>query len=163
MQNYRNYPVKISLLFRDADESNPSNLYYPRGGMKSIVYSKQTRTLILLHKVVPDSNGREIERLVIETTVKESGKNKGGNVQVYPSPPIENIITKATESTKLPLEAINENDDHIGEELDNQDRINVSDSNIEPSGGDNAADFGSFGIKECGACTYHNEATNTIC
>ena len=130
-------PVKVSLNFRECDEENPCNIFYPKGGMKALVYSKQTRSMILLHKIVPDGNSGEIHKLMIESVVKENGKGKGGNVQIYPSPPTENTMVKVQDQTKLPLESINENEDHIGEELDNTDRINVSDSNINPDG-----DFG---------------------
>ena len=62
--------------------------------MKALVYSKQTRSMILLHKIVPDKNLGEIQKLFIQSTVKESGKGKKGNVQIYPSPSVENTMVK---------------------------------------------------------------------
>ena len=62
--------------------------------MKALVYSKQTRSMILLHKIVPDKNLGEIQKLFIQSTVKESGKGNKGNVQIYPSPSVENTMVK---------------------------------------------------------------------
>ena len=87
-------PVKVSLNFREVDEQIPCNIFYPKGGMKALVYSKQTRSMILLHKIVPDNNPGEIFKLFIQSSVKESGKGKGGNVQIYPSPPVEHTMVK---------------------------------------------------------------------
>ena len=61
-------------------------MFYPKGGIKGIVDGKQTKTLIVLHKIVPvNENSNEIDNLNIEfywkeKTVSENHSQKNNNL-----------------------------------------------------------------------------------
>ena len=55
MRNLREVPVKINLKIKEKMRQ-PINLMWPRGGIKSIIYPNQTKTILLLPKIRPIEN-----------------------------------------------------------------------------------------------------------
>jgi hypothetical protein len=89
VHNLRDYPVKATLRFTENDHQTV-NLQWPRSGNKCIVYPKQTKTLILIPKVIPQETPEgdilEIDKLTIEFLWKEKIRDYSNNrSQVHPS------------------------------------------------------------------------------
>ena len=85
--NYREQTIECSLSFR---EDEPTSLFFPRGGFKSIVQPKSSKTIIVLHKLkVGESFGYEINKLTTNFRFSEKFNDRGQRstmpaVKTYP-------------------------------------------------------------------------------
>ncbi len=69
--NYRDAPIKCKINFKITEGLNPSdvNLFFPVGGFKAVVQAKDTKTILLLHKLrtnTDDNDNNEINKLITE-------------------------------------------------------------------------------------------------
>lgn len=74
--NFRDVPIECSINFKVDEEFSYSdvNLFFPRGGFKATVQAKDSKTIMVLHKYIPESVNDISEINKIITNFKFSEK-----------------------------------------------------------------------------------------
>jgi hypothetical protein len=66
--------VKCTINFIDDSNGQPINLFFPRGGFKVTLMAKCTKTVLILHKLNPNSGdefGEELNKIITHFKFKE--------------------------------------------------------------------------------------------